>query len=273
MSLYKGTTLISGAIPDMANQSLSNLNSTGESKFVHTSGDTMTGALTINTDDQDQIVLLHPSTTKGTNPSADYWTGIYFNDSQNLSQTDWKKTRLATIEHSLNTSGTSIITVGAVQNTNDGNANTSNLQLSITSAGVASCTFPNTTRCDGQFIPLWRDLISVDTSLNGSSELPYTIPEIENKGFFHMALITMTVNTGAASGNYVNGEIRSYISNIVSILRVKTRTASSMTSSGSCWIPVGTDGKIYVKRNANWNGSMSVLRCMGYRRIGYNENA
>lgn len=29
MSLYKGTTLISGAIPDMANQSLSNLNSAG----------------------------------------------------------------------------------------------------------------------------------------------------------------------------------------------------------------------------------------------------
>lgn len=29
MSLYKGTTLISGAIPDMVNQSLSNLNSSG----------------------------------------------------------------------------------------------------------------------------------------------------------------------------------------------------------------------------------------------------
>ena len=29
MSLYKGTDLIAGAIPDMANQSLSNLNSTG----------------------------------------------------------------------------------------------------------------------------------------------------------------------------------------------------------------------------------------------------
>lgn len=42
MSIYKGTTLIAGALPDAANQSLSNLNSTGQNKidgaFVNTDG-------------------------------------------------------------------------------------------------------------------------------------------------------------------------------------------------------------------------------------------
>lgn len=269
MSLYKGTTLISGAIPDMANQSLSNLNSAGQDLFdakVNKSGDTMTGELNI---DNAGLTIINPDVTKGTAPSTQTWQHVQFVDSVN---SEFSTSRLGILEQSINTDGSTSIYLRTVQNRVNSTSQSS-LQLNMTLAGVASCSFPNTTRCDGQFIPLWRDLISVDTSLNGSSELPYTIPEIENKGFFHMALITMTVNTGNVSGNYANGEIRSYMSNIVSILRVRTRTASTMTSSGSCWIPVGTDGKIYVNRNTNWNGSMSVLRCMGYRRIGYNENA
>lgn len=35
MSLYKGTTLVAGAMPNSANQSLSNLNSDGEAKFTN----------------------------------------------------------------------------------------------------------------------------------------------------------------------------------------------------------------------------------------------
>lgn len=265
MSLYKGTQLISGAIPDMANQSLSNINSSGQALFdakVNKTGDTMTGNLAIKKS-HPTIVVKHTDLTFGTNPSS-----IYYGDSYMLADTNGNS--MGSLSEIYQTDGAHFTRLW--QKKSPSEESYAIFDVGFNASGNSFCNFPNTTRCDGQFFPLWRDLISVDTSLNGSSELPYTIPEIENKGFFHMALITMTVNTGASSGNYVNGEIRSYISNIVSILRVRTRTASTMTSSGSCWIPVGVDGKIYVNRNTNWNGSMSVLRCMGYRRIGYNVN-
>ena len=72
MSIYKGNNLISGAMPNSANQSLSNLDSAGQDKFdakVNKSGDTMTGDLAILSDNGHFAIKSSFDSTTTTAPS------------------------------------------------------------------------------------------------------------------------------------------------------------------------------------------------------------
>ena len=139
MSLYKGDTLISGVALDSANQSLSNLNSTGQAVIdgkVSKSGDTMTGALTVQSSSP-KFYLSNSDLIKGTNPDSTKYTGISFNDSTNSGT--WQDTRLFNIEGALESNGNTHFYLQALKNEASSTASAA-FNLYMTQAGDASAT-------------------------------------------------------------------------------------------------------------------------------------
>lgn len=279
MSLYKGNNLISGAMPNSANQSLSNLNSAGQDKFdakvdldysnadyqpVNKAGGTMTGDLIIRKNSSG-IHLQNSSFTKGTNPSSTmYWE--YKAEDNNTSPAEWYTNRVSNLVTTADTNGN--ISVAIVAYKNDPNSSTAaTIRAQITSAGVASCTFPNTTCCDGQYVNT-NTTIASNVSVNGSSPLTYTL-NLPSDGHNYMVWIMVEANTGTASGNYVNAKVGSDVMSSTTLARATTRTASSVSAGSTACIVVSTSHKIYLSRATNWNGTVNLFM-MGYRRIGTN---
>lgn len=99
MSIYKGNNLISGAMPNSANQSLSNLDSAGQDKFdekVNKSGDTMTGGLDFNVSDTDGIIKFVNSVADRTStPASNIYSSINVRDKNNIDLGLFNTSRLA----------------------------------------------------------------------------------------------------------------------------------------------------------------------------------
>lgn len=239
---------------------------------VSKTGDTMTGILTMSADTQDQIVMALPSLSKGTNPSATIYRGIYFNDENNLPQQQWKETRLAHIETSVDTSGTVTTSLGAIQNTNDGNASTSIVSASITSAGVASCSFPNTKRVDGQWV---KETSTIASGISGDSSYSntFTVTDLPNDGNSYEVLLMAFGRTGTASGNACQVWVSSSIlTNSVNVFIAMTRSSSYVAGGGAVIIPVSSDRKITMTFSSSLGTNSNVgLQMKAYRRIGTNS--
>lgn len=123
---------------------------------------------------------------------------------------------------------------------------------------------------DGQYVYA-GGIIADGVSVNGSTALEYTVSNLPNDGNKYWALILATVTTDSTSGNYAIANVgSSLMTNSTVLARIRTRTASTVESSGSCWIPVGSDRKIRLERSANWNGTVTLI-LRGYRRIGTNS--
>ena len=249
MSLYLGTDLVAG------NQDVSN--------FVEKTGDTMTGALNI----EDSLKLVNPNVVKGTNPTSSKYTSIEFNDSTN--DADFTKTRLGIVYNMIDTSGTSN-TIIAANRFVASNADSAQIVVTEKADGTKSCSFPDTVRCDGQYVEA-SSTVASGVSLNGSTNLSYTLSDVPNDGKNHMVCLIATVTTGTTSGNNIMAQITSTLCpGGMNVSRAITRTSSNMSGTGTCWIPVGTDRKITLNRSTSYNGTCN-LYMRGYRRIGDNS--
>lgn len=279
MSLYKGDTLISGAIIDGANQSLSNLNSTGQGVLnakantdlsnlsvtgqavingkVSKSGDTMTGDLSITANDA-KINFGNSQVTKGNSPSNDTWFGIYLNDSANDS-TLWQSSRLGVIEELVSSSGTTTMAIGTYQNAAD-STNASLLMLNMSAAGVASCSFPDTTCVDSSWHNYSTNFsfatATGDYTIDLSSHLP------NDNQIYMVYLAYYFKGVSSPSWATISGSLFSEI-----------RFGMAEIGQWVCnnfAVPVGTDRKLYYHIK-NTIGSDNQLKMYGYRRIGTNS--
>lgn len=107
---------------------------------VNKSGDTMTGALN----------NMNTSVTKGTNPSSNkHWEWRNLDNNQNPAE--WHTNRMSAFQTTLYPNGTVETQIKAYKN-DPTVPTTADIKLSITSSGVKSCEFPNTTCCDGQWV-------------------------------------------------------------------------------------------------------------------------
>ena len=174
MSIYKGTTLIAGALPNAVNQDLSNLSQTG------------------------QAII-------------------------------------------------------------DGKADTDLSNLTST----ASANF------DGEIVIPTTTTIASNVSLNSSTNLEYTL-DIPNDGNAYLVLLSAQIETGSSSGNIATLQLGSDLVSNVDVCRARTRTSSTVTASGSVWLPVSSSRKLIVYRWTN-NGTLLSLDIRAYRRIGTNE--
>lgn len=256
----------------VANKDLSNLSLTGEAKFVNTSGDTMTGALVIpsNTSNYNEsYIITNQQAVKGTNPTTTKYWQILAQDSLN-DFTAWNTSRLGNLQWSVDTSGDVKATLNAYENT-AGSSSSASFVILRTKAGVSSCSFPQTNCVDGQWVAITQDLISTSTSVNGSSALgAYTISNIPNDGNSYEVLLTGTLRIPTGN-NYARLAVySSKITSSIFICQWQNRTSGDVDISASCIIPVTSNRNIWVVRSTSWNGTVQLLRAVGYRRIGTN---
>ena len=124
---------------------------------------------------------------------------------------------------------------------------------------------------DGQWVSVNVDIGASNTSLNGSTELPYTLSTIPNDGYKYEAMISIWGTTGGANGNSIEIQVRSdELSNWINVNRGVTRASSVITMSGNVILPLSTSRKIYIRRKTDWNGTFTA-QLKGYRRIGTNS--
>lgn len=266
---------------DVADKTLSNVSSIASNSAVQTaldgkvskSGDTMTGDL-INSDDIQarKFWVCLDSVTKSTNPDRTQYAAWEIVDSKGKDGGDtWQSRRLATMEYSLQSNGTAGLIIGPYQNVAD-SSSAAYLQLYMTSAGVASCTFPNTTCCDGQWVSKVLSIANSVTWKQNTAEKKYSLSSyLPNDGYKYEVLFRAIAETGTTSGNFVTIGLKTDIMGFTSICEARTRTNSSTENQGSCIIPVGTGRWVsqYSSPSSNANGTYT-LYAVGYRRIGSN---
>ena len=213
-----------------------------------------------------KIQLVDSGFTKGTTPEADRWTTIEFNDKTNSDNVT--NTRLGVIESAARTDGSIDMIIRSYKNSVGENVN-SQLLLKTKSDGTASCSFPNTTCCDGPIVA--KNVTICDSvSINGSTVATYTLTDLPNDGKSYMALIRAQISTGATSGNAAYGNIHTdLITATISLCKIKATSAAARFAAGTCWVPVSSSRKIYLHRDTSWNGTCT-LALIGYRRIGTN---
>lgn len=252
-SIYKGATLLN----------------------IPRSGGNMTGSLNIKysatSDDCGQIHISHPYMTKGTNPSttAKYFTVDFHDKTHNIA--DYLKSRLGILETEIATNGKVTTRISAYKNEVDANV-AATMSVSVAADGTKSCTFPDTDRCDGQWVNSHQTIIS-ETSLTNSSntDLNKTVT-LPNDGCNYMVTLRATAVSGTSSGNYIRILVKSNVStNLTYILSASTRTNSSMSNYGYAQIAMKYgSNNLTINRSSGYNGTATV-EVIGYRRMGKNS--
>ena len=240
------------------------LNNTKVSK----AGDTMTGDLVIQKGGNPALHISNLDITKGTVPSVNKYSEILFNDSSDDST--YANTRMGLVGLNTRTDGSVRMNFTAYKN-EAGSTTSANFHVDVAADGTASCTFPNTTCVDGQWIDKYVS-IADGTSLNGSTELTYTLTNVPNDGYKYEVLLSGRCITGSTSGNSCQLAVRSdFITwHYISLCYAQTRTSYSSIARGNTILPLTSSRKIYVYRNSNYNGTF-LLELIGYRRIGTNS--
>ena len=155
----------------------------------------------------------------------------------------------------------SIDSSSAVQTALDEKANTDLSNLSATGKTVI----------DGQWIITEQDIISTAVSLNGSSDLSYTV-NLPNDGHIYEVMIRADANTGNILGNWFIVGVKTNIltNSYVWVCGTATQAARTAGSQGTVIVPMryGTNN-LYLRRNTNYNGS-TTLKSLCYRRVGTN---
>lgn len=273
MSLYKGDNLISGVMPNSANQSLSNLNSAGQDIIdgkVSKAGDTMSGRLHFASN---SIVDLRETfkfedVILGTVPSETHFSGFQTFDSQDY--------EFANILCSYNSDGR----IGAnfyVIKPISGGSVSGNMGVYINAQDEVYSTFPNTKCVDGQWVYKNTSLgssVTWNTSSHKNAKDYSLSSYLPNDGQKYEVIVRAQGTTTSTSGKFIAISIYSDILTApIYVCRCKTRSSSSVICSGNIIIPVGTGRKITVAgvgSEASADGTYDIA-CMGYRRIGTNS--
>lgn len=248
------------ALPYITDQTKIDLDySNADYQPVNKAGDTMTGALSIalSGDDTKNLIIRNDSIERFVTPSTQNQTRIHFLDKNGDD--------IGSIFYQQRTDGSSRLNQILYGNSGS-NAHSF---IGLDSAGVPSCTFPNTTCCDGQWEYVNTKLMNA-VSLNGTTNLTYTLTNIPADGHNYEVLLTgnCTVSATANNNTYLYISSDKIVSEI-QLCRINTRTANSFFASGCAILPVSSSRKIYVIR-ANDNNGTANLWLKGYRRIGTN---
>lgn len=259
VSSIDSNSAVQTALDGKADTSLSNLNSTGQAVIdgkVSKSGDTMTGDLNISKTSP-QVHLINTDMELGVTPSENYVSNLRFIDKN--------ETNLGSCYLRQQSSGITDINLNCI-NPSGGSAAT--LRVGFNANGDAYSTFPNTYRCDGQWIAESQTICSGRTAETSDKNWTLNLP---NDSYDYEVLLVGAVTTGATSGNQSRINLQSSIiqSNIV-ICNAQTRTSSTVTTYGACIIPVGSNHTVTVVGWGSNTGAYS-LYLRGYRRIGTNE--
>lgn len=236
---------------------------------VNKSGDTMTGYL-IQQRPTPTYFLSSTQMTKGTNPDDIKYMSVNFNDEKG--NVSYEQTRLGLIEYSLDSNGLSKMRIAAYRNLAD-STSTAELNLQINSSGTASCTFPNTTCCDGQWVNV-NQVIATDVDFNtgGVETKTYSLASyLPNDNYTYEVLFALGGQTAATSGASFSFALMTDIVSNVFVCRNITRSNAYVFAYGAAIVPLNTRQIRVIQSNTTGGTpTMSILRICAYRRVGTN---
>lgn len=275
VSSISNNSAVKTALDGKADTTLSNVSSIDSNSAVQTaldgkvskSGDTMTGDLTILNDNGFFAVKSSFDSTTTSAPSE-------FINLGTLAMYDTNDKFTGFVENSFNTNNTVRTAIGARRIINGVNKS-ANLYLDVDSSGNASCTFPNTTCVDGQWTTTYQDIISSDTSVNGSTDLTKRVA-VPNDGYVYEAMIMTRATTTATSGQLLRVAIgTNQLSQDVLVCGLRTRTNSTMEVQATNIVPIKgvamNSTNLTIVRGSGINGNINVMRLIAYRRVGTNS--
>lgn len=257
-----------------ASNTLSNVTTIDASSAVQTalddkvskSGDTMTGDLTIANDEYDKLALKHTVQEVGVTPSANQGNSLVFQDKNG--------TVVGYVQNVYKTDGGRYNRIGTRKGDGTGLAS---IEVGFTAGGTAYCSFPDTSRVDGQWVFKSKELVSSVTwnSTSHSGTKDYSLSSyLPNDGQKYEVIIRANGTTTATSGKWIRvGIVSDIITTQAYACACRTRTASSVSCAGTIILPVGTGRKISVAgagTEASADGTYG-LKVLGYRRIGLNS--
>lgn len=254
MSIYKGNTLISGAMPNSANQSLDNLNNAGQAIIdskVSKSGDTMTGDLALKFSNLDLSTTI----------SSNTYQGVEIQDTNGA--------RVGRVEGFQKTNGDYGISIGTKVY---GVSTYPKLDVWLDSSNVAHSSFPKTTCVDGQWIASNINVAS-NVNINGSSNLTYTVSGLPNDGQSYEILLTARGKGTTTNNQYIPIYIGTAFTgdNFVEIAGSRQMSTTANSFGGTTIIPIGSNRKLTLVRDGSYNGTVETLSIKAYRRIGTNS--
>ena len=250
-----------GTSKTIVNDNLSNVTTISSNSAVQTalnakvnkSGDTMTGELNIT--NASGLTIINDAVTKGTTPSSTIWRHLQFVDSANISG-DWGVSRLGILEQSINDNGSTSMLLSTVQNTVN-STNRATLTLTMTSAGVGSCTFPNTTCVDGQWIASYQEAIgSTAQTISGQTTKDITFSNLPAKNC--EVIFSVSQSTDYELGIYS------------SIISGGTVNRAMKKGCATFIMPVSSDKKVKIYNINSNTASINFVRMFGYRVLGTN---
>ena len=277
----------------LADTDLSNLSATGNSKFqaplgytpVNKAGDTMTGGLSVRNggitsvgNDDPRISILSDLEIAGTLPSSTIQKALVFRDKNN--------TWLGSCSNIYNTNGSRYTRISS-QNGDGSSATEIRVGFDANDNTFTFAPNPSSTSNDNNivttsFVRKWAygevvkkstDIISSNTSLNGSTNITYNLGSTgylpsDYTTYPYAVYLSIEGLAGNAVGNYITIGLASALVDNVYVTKCKTYVANSQALCGwGGWFPVGTDGRIYLARSTSWNGHVNAFRARAYCRM------
>lgn len=234
-------------------------------------GDTMTGTLTFDVPlgtsgirDANPVMINANNIDFDTAPTSTEYLGMVQINDQN-------DNRMGRFEYALLPSGQHNIRI--VDKKNSSGTEYSILEVGFDVNGNKYCTFPNTVRVDGQWQPNLTS-IATNVNINGSSNLTYDLStSIPKDGYCYELLLWARAITTTTSTAYIPIYVGSSLTadSFLPVCGMKAVNNVSNTSIGSTILPLGTDRKITLSRNAGYYGTLEVLAVKAIRRIGTNS--
>lgn len=223
------------------------LGSTAFDTKVNKSGDTMTGRLSLDTADTDNIAI-------EINNVSSSQRDISFNASTH---------RTAVIRSAVNNNTCSLIL--GVSDINNSPPN--GITINRTTSGI-NCTFPNTTCVDGQWTNRTATNIVNGSNITWTSGHNYDLSSyLPNDGHVYEVIFTASW-TGSTAGS--SHSLRASTDIITSAWNWLGRVAGQNGTAGTCILPVGT-GR-YVRLTTEAKACNAVyFSALGYRRLGTNS--
>jgi len=167
-----------------------------------------------------------------------------------------------------------------VDQTYDGTSANAQSGVAVASAisGKANTDLSNisgtsTKSIDGQWVQT-NETIASNVSWTGDGQsVTYSVSSfLPNDNYIYECMIAAFCTTSNISANFIDVQLSSdVLTNSINVCHIRTRTSSTVDSSGNIILPVGTGRYITQKgsSSSNANGTYS-LYLRGYRRVGTN---
>jgi hypothetical protein len=171
-------------------------------------------------------------------------------------------------------------TIPTVDQTYDGTSANAQSGVAVASAisGKANTDLSNisgtsTKSIDGQWVQA-NETIASDVSWTGDGQsVTYSVSSfLPNDNYIYECMIIAFCTTSNTSAKFIDVQLSSdVLTNSINVCHIRTRTSSTVDSSGNIILPVGTGRYITQKGSASSNADGTYsLYLRGYRRVGTN---